>query len=603
MSVQTLVVSPDQLEIVISGHDTLLELVRHTGLSIPSVCGGRGICKSCVVRYVEGEVPQAAEQDIQFFSASKLARGWRRACLSSPEKSCRVEIPARARARAARLADGGRDFWIEPKTQVRRYGLSVPRPSLEDTRSDGDRVADEALRRHGIRIDTFDHLAVSELRVTLETSAWAVDALVRGTELIGLLPGNQRMLGLAVDLGTTNIGIALVDLENGKTLGITGVENPQREYGADIVSRVERAADSPEVARRMKVAVANAINVATIELCDRAALSAAGIVDVVIAGNTVMQHLLWGYPVRQLSEAPFVPAVTRPSEFRARELGIGCAPGARVYGLTNISGFVGGDHTAVLTAIGAERERRTVLVLDIGTNTEVSLIHNGSILSVSCPSGPALEAGNISCGMRAADGAIESIRVADSNISVKTIGGTEAVGICGSAVLDVVGQFYRAGVINARGRIDGASEFCHEVDHSRSLLVCRSSHGDIYFSQQDVRNVQLAKAAVRAGIELLLSEASVTAADLERVVVAGSFGLYLDTQSLLDIGMLPDLSAGIVEQIGNASMIGAKLALVSSDLRSTSEGLATQARYLEQAGSPTFMKRFMAQLNLPPIAP
>jgi uncharacterized 2Fe-2S/4Fe-4S cluster protein (DUF4445 family) len=551
------------------------------------------------VRYLDGDVPPAAEQDRSFFSASKLAAGWRRACLSTPQMSCTVELPQRSRAKAARFSDDGRDQWIDPHPVVERRRAVMQEPTLADLRSDADRLLN-ALRESSASPPTrIDHALLKTLRRLLVDNDWTVDAVVRDQEVIALLPRKAKMLGLAVDLGTTNIAATLVDLQSGKTLAVAGAENPQKAFGADLIARLGNAAADPAIALQMQRDAAETINALMRQLCAEVDQPSASVVDLVIAGNTVMQHLLWGYPVAQLGQAPFVSVSTGATDVKARELGLNAAPGSGVYAFRNISGFIGGDHTALLLSIAAERERRTVLALDVGTNTEVSLLHRGRITSLSCPSGPALEAGNISCGMRAAEGAIESIRVTGSAIETRVIGQASPVGLCGSAVLDTVAQFYRADAINFRGRIAEGSAFARRVDGALALMICESPHGDIYFTQHDVRNVQLAKGAVRAGIEILLDDAGLTAKDLDHVVIAGAFGLHLDYQSLLDIGMLPVVPASICERVGNAALIGAKLALLSGELRHTSTTIALSARYVEQAGSAEFMKRFMAQLNLP----
>ena len=590
---------PDGIDIAIADDKNVLKLARHAGVAIPSACGGRGICKSCMVRFVDGEIPEPSEQDRNFFSKNKLSKGWRRACLSTPAKSCAIEIPKRARADSARFSDEVDDFWIEPRPVVSRHRLDLSPPNPDESGNDADRVRDELFRSHGIKLNGIDRELACELAVVLQACPSQIDAIVHGGELIALLDPSRSMLGLAIDLGTTNIAIALLDLESGKTLVVVGIENPQKEFGADVVTRLASAASSPQDAAQMKASVVLAVNSAVEQLCGRVNRSVDDIVDTVVAGNTVMQHILWAYPVAHMEVSPFLPVAYQPGNAKARSLGLKLGCGSYVYALPNISGFIGGDHSAMLLAIGAERETATIIALDVGTNTEVSLIHQGRILSLSCPSGPALEAGSISCGMRAAAGAIESIRVSGSAITLKVIGEADPIGICGSAVLDAVAQFFEAGAINFRGRIQPDSAFCETVDEVRALVLCRAPQGDIHFTQGDVRSVQLAKAAVRAGIETLLSAAGASATDLKSVVIAGSFGRYLHIDSLVSIGMLPDVPTELCEQIGNASLKGARMALLSDELRLAAQGIAEKVHYIEQAGSSEFMRLYLGHLNLP----
>jgi uncharacterized 2Fe-2S/4Fe-4S cluster protein (DUF4445 family) len=274
--------------------------------------------------------------------------------------------------------------------------------------------------------------------------------------------------------------------------------------------------------------------------------------------------------------------------------------------LPNIAGFVGGDHVAVLLAIGSESETKTVLTLDIGTNTEISLIHKGDVSTLSCPSGPALEGGHIRYGMRSAPGAIEAVRIVGDKTELKTIDDAPPVGLCGSGVLDLCAQLYVCGATNAAGRMNANHPRVRQMRGKKELefvvaTAGESGRADIVFTQGDVRAVQLAKGAIRAGIEILLEEAGIETAQLDEVTIAGAFGSYIDVGSAIVIGMLPDLPLDRFSQIGNAAGIGAKLALVSHGHRSTAEHIATRSKYIELSGGSRFRDAFMRALGYPPI--
>ena len=583
--------------------ETLLDSARRGGVRIASVCGGRGLCKSCVVRITDGSVSPPSPQDIEFFSAEELAGSWRRACQTFAHGDCRVEVSARARAVPTRAEIDSADVWVPPDPTARLCPVTVPPPTLEHSTSDDHRLLgalNEQWPGSGYRID----LGVQRMlgKMLRETDG-RVAAAVRFGEVVGVVPASdQPLLGLAVDVGTTNIGVMVVNLRTGRTLAGQVVENPQSSRGSDVITRVGYARASTERLEKLHKMAIDAINAAARELCEAQGMNPDHIADVVVAGNTVMHHLFLRLPVEYLGAVPFAPTVSNAVDVKARDVGIAAMPGAYVHALPNIAGFVGGDHTAMLLAIGADREQKTVVALDIGTNTEISLIREGRLWSISCPSGPALEGGHIRCGMRSAPGAIESVEIDGDAVRIKTIGGAPAVGICGSGVLDATAQLYLAGIVTPTGKMltshprvrlrEGKPEF---------VLVEETEAGApaIVFTQRDVRSVQLAKGAIRAGIEILLEQAQLKIEQIDQIIIAGAFGNYINLSSALAIDMLPALPLDRFAQVGNAAGIGAKLALVSFPHRATAQSLARGTQYLELAGSARFNRLFMTSMRFP----
>jgi uncharacterized 2Fe-2S/4Fe-4S cluster protein (DUF4445 family) len=583
--------------------ETLLDCARRAGVRIASVCGGRGLCKSCVVRITAGPVEPPSPQDIEFFSAAELAENWRRACLTFLCGDCRVEISARARAAPIRSQVESEDVWVRPDPAVRSYPITVTEATLEGATADDQRLL-RALNDQwpgaGSRIDIE---VLRSLPKLLRVPDRQVAAVVRFGEVVDVIPpGKGALLGLAVDVGTTNIGILLVDLRTGRTLGSQAVENPQAAYGSDVITRIGHARSSPEALNNLRELVLGGINRTASELCEAQSLPPRQIADIVLAGNTAMHHMFLGLPVEHLGSMPFVPVVSNAIDVKARDAGIEAMPGAYVHVLPNIAGFVGADHTAMLLAIGSDHEKHTVVALDIGTNTEMSLIHQGRMSSISCPSGPALEGGHIRCGMRSAPGAIESVEISGEDVHLETIDGAPAVGICGSGVLDATAQLYLAGVVTPTGKMlrehprvrirEGRPEFvlANENETQGRALV---------FTQGDVRAVQLAKGAIRAGIEVLLEEAGLSVDQIDQVIVAGAFGNYINLASAVAIDMLPALPLDRFAQVGNAAGMGAKLALVSYPHRATAQSIASNTRYLELAGSARFNSAFMNSMRFP----
>ena len=309
-----------------------------------------------------------------------------------------------------------------------------------------------------------------------------------------------------------------------------------------------------------------------------------------------LNRLLLGLPVQQLGRAPFVPAVRAGMDFKARDLGLNLCPGAWVHLVPNIGGFVGGDHVSALMATQERwRSSRTSLVMDIGTNTEITLIHDGRMLSASCPSGPALEGGHISCGMRAAEGAIERVTLEHGCIAVRTIGGLAPVGLCGSGVLDALSVLRHAQIVSARGRLSAAHPAVLEREGKRFAVLAPG----VYLSQDDVRAVQLAKAAIRTGVELLLRDRALQEQQIECFIIAGAFGAYIDIASGIDIGLFPDLPMARFEQVGNAAGLGARQMLASRSARASAAQLANACEYVELSTRKDFQKTFLHHIGFP----
>ncbi len=572
--------------------ETVFHAARRAGIRIVGACGGRGVCGTCMVRLRSGEI-ETSEQALPLQTSTPGAAHpdgqWVRACQVRPRGDCTVEVAPRSLARVVRAeveGEGGWDF--QPSLAV--HDVDLVEPTLEQAGADADRVL-QALRPSGVT--RMDLSALRALPVLLREQQWRLRAVCHGAVVIGFLPHGRRALGLAVDLGTTNCAGYLLDLETGTGLNGIGMENPQASYGADLVSRMNYAMGSEARRDELRAAAVTAVNELARTLCEAAGALVEDIFEVAVAGNTAMHHLLLGLPVRQLGRAPHVPAVCRSLEEQARDLGLNCAGGAVVHLLPNVGGYVGGDHVAAMLATEERWRDATAVVMDIGTNTEISLVHAGEIRTVSCPSGPALEGGHISCGMRAAEGAIERVAFANGVLEVKTIADAEAVGLCGSGVLDALAALRQAGVLDRRGRMGLDPALVRERGDHREAQIAPG----VWLSQTDVRAVQLAKAAIRAGIDMLLREAGLEESAIERVVIAGAFGAYLSVASAIAVGLLPDLPPERFEQVGNAAGLGVRMVLASRALRARSRLLAARCRYIELGTLPGFQKTFLARIG------
>ncbi|SPF35876.1 Ferredoxin (4Fe-4S iron-sulfur cluster binding protein) [Candidatus Sulfotelmatobacter kueseliae] len=581
---------------------TLLAAARSVGVELQSICGGAGTCNSCRVRLAKGVIspPTTAEKDE--LSAEELAAGYRLACQAVALSDVCLDIPAESLTAPQRVQVEGEDRKIVLQPLVSAVDVHIAPPSLTDLRSDLTRLRSVLPSDNGGVELPLPVLA--SLAEKLRRQEWSTRLVVRHTagrrQIAGVLPPHSRMFGLAVDIGTTKLAAYLIDLESGETVGRAGAPNPQIAYGEDVISRICFANQTPEGLSLLQNKVVQTMNHLVAELCAGVG-SPEQIVDAVVVGNTVMHHIFAGLPVDQLGTAPFASVVSEKLEIPAAHVGLSLSSGATVYLPPNIAGYVGADHVAMLLGIGIDQNQRTVLAIDIGTNTEISLIHHGRILSCSCASGPAFEGAHIRHGMRAAQGAIERVRIIDGKVHTHTIGGVPPVGICGSGILDAVAEMLAANGLDKRGNFRKDSPFiCQSGSESGFVLApaVTTGHGsDIVITRQDVNEIQLAKAAIRAGIEVLLQEAGLEHRCLDEIVIAGAFGSYLDVRSAIRVGMVPPLPRDRFRQVGNAAGTGARQMLLSGERRRMAEEIAQRVEYVELASHRAFSDWFASELH------
>jgi uncharacterized 2Fe-2S/4Fe-4S cluster protein (DUF4445 family) len=512
-------------------------------------------------------------------------------------------VPAESLSAPQRLQVEGLEIPVPPDPTIQTYDVSLPAPSMSDLRGDDERLLEALKKQHGIVCQDIDEEVLRTFSPVLRSQTWEASVSVRDEEVIAVGPVGGHSLGMAVDLGTTKVAGYLLDLETGLQRSAKGIMNPQISYGEDVIARMARAQRSSEDAATLQAKALEALATLSEELCQEAAdARLEEIKELTIVGNTAMHHLLLRLPVDQLARAPHVPAISRALDIKARDLGFSVAPGASVHFLPNIAGFVGGDHVAVLLAINAWEAEGPMLAIDIGTNTEISLVMHGEISSVSCASGPAFEGAHISFGMRAAPGAIEHVLIKDQEIQYHTINGTEPVGICGSGIFDTLAQLFINGIIDKGGRMQADHPRVRENQKGREFVIVseeeRNGGSAITITQADVRELQLAQAAIRSGIQVLLHDRGLSDEDLSEVVVAGAFGSYLNISSAIAIGMLPAIPLSHFRQVGNAAGAGAKIALVSREKREAVQQGVRAIRYIELAVAPDFNKTFTQAISL-----
>jgi uncharacterized 2Fe-2S/4Fe-4S cluster protein (DUF4445 family) len=577
--------------------ESLLSCARRLGVGISSICGSKGTCHSCKVQVLSGTVSKPTSNELEAIISQELRDGWRLACQTYPISDCKLTVPPESMTTPQRVQVEGLEITVQPEPAVQAYRLQLAPPSLSSLQADADRLLEALNQQHQLHCGKFDIHVLRSLSVQLRSWNWECKAIVRNDEVIALAPWTSHPLGLAIDLGTTKIAGYLVDLSDGRTLAAKGIMNPQISYGEDIISRMTGVIQSPDEGVQVQKLAVEAINGLIADLCIGVSPTTQEIVEAVVVGNTAMHHLFLGLPVRQLALSPFVPAVSRALEVKAGDLGLRTAPGAYVYLLPNIAGFVGADHVAMLLATEVWQAEGPVIALDIGTNTEVSLVKDGGITAVSCASGPAFEGGHIKDGMRAATGAIERFRIAEDSIQYQTIDQALPIGICGSGILDALSQLYLAGILDEGGRIMDNHPRVRTYKGQREFVLVREEERGgqpaITITQRDVRELQLAKAAIRAGIQVLLEANGCSEDEIQQVIIAGAFGTYIDVASAVAIGMLPSLPLNRFRQVGNAAGMGAKLALISLGKRAEAQAVASRIKYIELASAPNFEQTFI----------
>ena len=578
-------------------NESLLACARRLGVGISSICGGQGTCHSCKVQILSGTVSKPTSSELEAFTSQELKGGWRLACQTYPRSDCKLTMPPESMTTPQRAQVEGLEITVQLEPSVKAYHLQLPNPSLTEPQADADRLLEVLNQQHQLNCGKVDIDTMRTLSPKLRSWNWECQAIVRNDEVIALVPWPNRQMGLAIDLGTTKIAGYLVDLSDGRTLAAKGRMNPQISYGEDIISRITGVIHLPDEGVQVQKLAVEALNQLAVELCTEANANAEEIVEAVVVGNTAMHHLFLSLPVRQLVLPPFVPVVSSALDIKARDLGLHIAPGAYVHLLPNIAGFVGADHVATLLATEVRQAAGPVLALDIGTNTEVSLASNGWISTVSCASGPAFEGSHIKDGMRAATGAIERLRIADDSIQYQTIDGVPPIGICGSGILDAMAQLYLAGVLDKGGKmIRNHRRVRSDKEQCEFILVSedeRDGQPAIVITQQDIRELQLAKAAIRTGIQVLLETNGCAEEKIKQVIIAGAFGSYIDIANAVTIGMLPLLPLSCFQQVGNAAGIGAKLALISLRKRAEAQAIASRVKYIELASAPNFEQTFI----------
>ncbi len=584
---------------------TVFDAASWNGLAIDSTCGGHGTCKKCKIQVLEGEVP-VSRLDIRAFTPEQLKDGWRLACVSRANSNLKIDVPPLATRPKAATVGVGRQVILRPGVQKRFVELTEP--SLHDQRTDLDRLRDGA---SDLEFDA-DLTVLRTLPTILRSSNFQVTAVVVGNKLIAVEAGDtsEQNYAIGIDLGTTTVVATLLDLVTGTPMAVKSMLNKQQPFGADVISRISATMMDPQAAGLMQKAALDTFNELISEVCSEAGISSNQVYATSIAGNATMVQLLLGVDPEPVGVAPFITASQTWPILTAGEIGIDILPTARCYIFPSFGAYVGGDIVAGVLATGMDRDKRTRLLIDVGTNCEIVLSNGETILSTAAPAGPAFEAASIACGMRAADGAIEVVQITDGDLVLGVIGDATPIGICGSGLVDSVYALHKAGLIDDSGRFVAdevaleiapklASRLVTRVEGDRVFNLYTEGETPVFLSQRDVRELQFAKASIATGWRLLLEELNLKDEDIQQVLLAGSFGSYLSPTSAVGIGLVPKLPVLRIVSAGNVAGEGAKMVLLSDTERHGADALLEEVTYVELSDRADFQEKFFVELGLP----
>lgn len=588
---------------------TLFDAASWNGIAIDSTCGGHGTCKKCRVKVVDGAAPVSA-LDARAFTQTELNEGWRLACRVQAATDTTVAVPPLATRPKAATVGVGRQVILRPAVSKRYVEMSEP--SLRDQLTDLERLL-AALDDLELKVDLH---ALKSIGRAVRAADYKVTAVIVDDALIDVEPGDTtgQLFGIGFDLGTTTVVATLLDLSTGTPRAVQSTLNSQQPFGADVITRISATMMDTAALRRMTELAHQTLDDLAQAVCRQANVDPANVYEIAVAGNATMTHIALGIDPEPLGMAPFIMSTRAYPEVLAADAGVAVHPRARAFVFPAFGAYVGGDITAGMLASGMDRDSRTRLFIDIGTNCEIVLGNNDWLLATAAPAGPAFEGAAIRCGMRAADGAIEAVTMTADEVRLEVIGDVEPAGLCGSGLVDAVTALVQLGLVDRSGRFAPdeqaatlapgiAGRLTRLGDERVFVLHWLDDAGDaersVYLSQRDIRELQFAKAAIATGWHILLDQARLRPEAVQQVLLAGSFGSYLSPASATRLGLVPRLPLLRIVSAGNVAGEGAKMALLSLRERSGATALLGEVRYVELSDRSDFNDRFVEQLPFP----
>ncbi len=624
-----IIFQPSGLRGKVADGSTILNAARQLGASLESVCGGKGRCGKCKIRIEEGYFAKYGisssvkstttrdEVNAKFLNRQQLRQDYRLACQTHIHGDVVVFIPEESRKgqQVVRKEATARKIKLNPA--IKKYYLELKPASLDDSVGDFERLLAALNKKYKLSSLIIDYPVLSKLQNVVRKGDWKVTVSIwKNREIINVEPGEvKKGYGLAVDIGTTTVAGYLCELTNGEIIATEAMMNPQVAYGEDIMSRIGYATKEKGGLKKLNDAIINGLNEIIAGIVKKTGIKQIDIIDMVVVGNTCMHHLFLKLDPQYLGKSPFSPAIHHSVDVKARDLGLKIAPGAYVHVLPIEAGFVGADNVGVLIAEEPYNQDEMLLIIDIGTNGELILGNRKRLMSSSCATGPAFEGAEIRHGMRAAAGAIEKIKIdrKTKEVQFKVIGNdrwnTEdkkigARGICGSGIFDAAAQMFLAGIFDSRGRFNmkvKSPRLRLDAENMPEFVIAWAKetaiNHDIVICQKDIRAIQLAKSAMYSGARIMMQHMGVK--KIDRVILAGAFGSYIDKMSAAVIGLFPDCGQDCVQAVGNAAGDGARIALLNVDKRDEADFWARRVEYIELTLEPEFNKMFTKSLNFP----
>lgn len=569
----------------------LLQLLLENNIFVDNPCNGNGTCGKCKVRVLEGNLPPLSKGERKLLKEDEINAGIRLSCLVVPEEDIKVEILQKERKHKILTTGYVPEFEFNPALCKKIFEIKMP--TLENQSPFEDSLC-EALGTKKVNW---------KLLRDYESSYGTVTGVFNDSELIALEAEDttEFLYGVAIDIGTTTVVAALIDMNNGEELATASRINPQKKFGLDVLTRITYELEHLEGSKEeLQKTIVEAINEMVEELCSERKVKKENIYEISIAANCTMMHFLLGVDATSIGKSPYAPVFTKAKNIPASDLGIKAAKCARVYCLPSVSSYIGADIVAGAYVCELHKAEENILFIDIGTNGEIVLSKGGKLLSCSCAAGPALEGMNISSGMRAAEGAVEDVVITEKGVDLKVIGEEDPIGICGSGILAAVKELLRTGIVKNNGAFI-KKEQLEESDYRYEMIqlngnkrefLLKSTPEQLLITQGDVRQVQLAKGALLSGFYALLKQAKIDMSELDKVMIAGQFGAHLPADSLVGTGILPEEVKNKLVYVGNSSKTGAYMALMSVRVKKEIEDLAGEMEYMELGASEGYEKLF-----------
>jgi len=605
----TLTIQPYGIRSRVKKNVRLFDALSDAGLAVRSECGGKGTCGKCRVVIKDRSSCASVGNLKAELARSELKSGYRLACGCKLVSDATVYIPEESRLTARKFLIEGTERPVSVDPAVRKVFLRVPQPTLRDIRSDAQRIFDELKGTCAIEAINIDYQLLRRLPRILRDSSWKVTATVwDNKEIISLEKGDtsKKAYGIAADIGTSKLIIYLTNLLDGQTVATESSENPLIKHGEDVISRISYALKSDANLEEMRQLIINCLNAMCAKICNENSVDPTHIYEMTIVGNTAMHHLFLGIQPKHLGLSPYVPVTSDPIDQKARNLSLEVNPAANVHVFPIIAGFVGGDAVADIISTGIYESAELSMIMDIGTNTEIILGDKHGLAACSCASGPAFEGAHIKFGMKAVTGAIEKLEIEpDGNrVNYQTVGNAKPVGLCGSAIIDAVANLLRCQLIDKEGKFTEniRSRRMTKTNGKRAFILVSKKEGatrEITITQADIREIQLAKAAIFSGCSVLMKKKHVKPRSIKRLYIAGAFGNYLDLTNAKMIGLLPDIPTPRIALVGNAAGAGARMALISRELRHIAASVSRKTDYVELALEPNFQSEFTMAMFFP----